>query len=596
MKKLLYTLALLGLASIPVRAQVQFYEPFTYPNGNITNVSGGVWQTHSGTGGDSLISSNKYQIFGTRTDDVNRTFPTNSSTPMYVAFTINMSSLPTNPFGTYFAHFKDNTISNFRGRIHAVTSANAPYNVYPGMYRLGVSFANNDGNGASTNGPSAVFPMDLALNTDYQVVMMYDDAGFGATLWVNPATSGDPSVGSSDLFPTGLTNGVSSFAFRQASGEGKQTIDNMVVGLNFADVVTNVPASAPFFGLQPVGYTNYSGNILNLVSAASGTGQLFYQWNQDGNPIPGANSRIYTVSSVQASDSGTYTVTISNAVGSVTSAGAPVVVNGTPTPPVITSQPQSVTNQVSKPVTFSANVEGTGPLSYQWYFNDLSTPIPGATGSSYSIAQINTNNAGTYFVVATGGVSPAATSQSATLTVTPVSHVSIAFLRSLEDTNTWATTDTTTLWNITGTVINGNNLTSGNTASYYLQDSTAGINLFISGTAATSFRPALGDIVTATGPLTTFSQSLELNLDATNPFHTYADIGHTNALPAPVVFSFLSTNNLPYMEALNGSFIMLTNVSFVKGGGTNVLGTANIVTSSSGVTFNVFVSNQTTNA
>jgi hypothetical protein len=585
MKKILYTTILAMLGVIPLRAQVQFFEPFNYADGALTNVSGGVWQRHSGGNNDSLVSSNRLQVFGTRADDVNRSFPTNLANPIFVAFTLNMTTLPSNSFGTYFAHFKDNTTFGFRGRIFAVTD-NATWGVFPGMYRIGIANANGDGTGAPTNGPSVVVPMDLALNTDYQIVAEYDPNA-GATVWVNPVTTDDLNSGISLDAGLPLTNGISSYAFRQNTGQGKQTVDNVAVGLTFDDVVTNVPASKPFFGVQPVGYTNFSGNPFTLVSAASGSGALTYQWFQGTNLV--FTGPIYSVASAQPSDSGDYTVVVGNSFGSVTSVVATVSVDGTQTAPFITTQPNDATNQVSNPVAFTVAAQGTGPLSYQWYFNDLSNPISGANGPSYSIPQIDTNNAGGYFVVVSGGVAPTIQSRTAVLTVNPIPHVSIGFLRSLEDPTTWQATDTSTLWNATGVVITATNETSGNTSSYYIQDATGGINLFISG--GQSFRPQIGDLVTATGPLQSFNDSLELSLLTSNPFHTFSVLSSGNPLLAATVLSPASTNNVPFMEGLESSLVMMTNVYFVKGGGTNTFrhGTTYVITNSSGVGFNVFL-------
>jgi len=57
--------------------------------------------------------------------------------------------------------------------------------------------------------------------------------------------------------------------------------------------------------------------------------------------------------------------------------------------------------------------------------------------------------------------------------------VSIAFLRGLVDpANNWLATNSTIAYQATGIITTYTNITSGNTASYYLQDATAGINIF----------------------------------------------------------------------------------------------------------------------
>jgi alpha-tubulin suppressor-like RCC1 family protein len=64
-------------------------------------------------------------------------------------------------------------------------------------------------------------------------------------------------------------------------------------------------------------------------------------------------------------------------------------------PPVITTQPQNQTVTAGANVTF--NVTATGiPLNYQWYFNGV--PLAGATSATLTLANVQSTNAGNYFV------------------------------------------------------------------------------------------------------------------------------------------------------------------------------------------------------
>jgi hypothetical protein len=67
-----------------------------------------------------------------------------------------------------------------------------------------------------------------------------------------------------------------------------------------------------------------------------------------------------------------------------------------PSPPVIVCQPQSQTVTAGTPATFSVIASGLPPLNYQWFFNGQS--ISAATGYSYSIARVQSSQAGTYTV------------------------------------------------------------------------------------------------------------------------------------------------------------------------------------------------------
>jgi hypothetical protein len=67
-----------------------------------------------------------------------------------------------------------------------------------------------------------------------------------------------------------------------------------------------------------------------------------------------------------------------------------------------------------QPVTLTVTATGTAPLTYQWSFNG--NPIPGATGTSYSIAAVAPANAGAYSVTVSN-LSGYTTNVSATLTL-----------------------------------------------------------------------------------------------------------------------------------------------------------------------------------
>jgi len=95
--------------------------------------------------------------------------------------------------------------------------------------------------------------------------------------------------------------------------------------------------------------------------------------------------------------------------------GAPFV--GFPFPtnaPVITGQPVSLTNVVGTSANFSVTAAGAGTLVYQWRF--AGTNIGGATASSYTRSNVQTDHAGDYRVVVTNNYG-SVTSAVATLTV-----------------------------------------------------------------------------------------------------------------------------------------------------------------------------------
>jgi len=71
--------------------------------------------------------------------------------------------------------------------------------------------------------------------------------------------------------------------------------------------------------------------------------------------------------------------------------------NPPPVAPTIITQPQSQTVLAGQNVTFSVEATGTAPLFYQWRRNGLG--LPGATGPSLTIFNVQSTNAGSYSVI-----------------------------------------------------------------------------------------------------------------------------------------------------------------------------------------------------
>jgi hypothetical protein len=90
--------------------------------------------------------------------------------------------------------------------------------------------------------------------------------------------------------------------------------------------------------------------------------------------------------------------------------------------PRIKTQSRSQVGYWGKSVTFTVTAEGPAPLSYQWLKDG--TPLPGATGSSLTLTNLQATDAAGYSVVVTNDYG-SVTSSTAYLTVNPAS-VSLA--------------------------------------------------------------------------------------------------------------------------------------------------------------------------
>jgi hypothetical protein len=614
MKKVLLTTLFVSLAAITLRADLIYYEPFNYLNGPIiatgTNLDGSTnWFRHSGAASpsDAIVSNHKLQNSQgsgavSRSDDVHRDMVapyTNSQTVVYASFTLNCTNLPT--LTNYFAHFYVNS-STLHARLFFGAGS------MPGTYRLFISGV------TSTLSLLKMYPVDLVTNVDYQVVIQWDPVStFSATLWVNPISSADPAVTSNDAVATPAAS--TAFAFRQATSAGATFINitNLATATSFDEAATNVwstNAVGPVVVLQPKGGTNFIGDAVSIASAAAGQGQgaLTYTWLKDGAGVANANgnSNVLAISSAAVSDTGNYQMVATTPYGlSATSAVAFLWVTNAPVPPTFTTQPPTNTTVFfHQNVTLHVAAIGPPTISYQWYQGNTALSdganFSGTLSDTLTITDVFTNNGttGTYHCDASNPYGTTHSSNAVVVVIGPP-HVSIAYLRTLVDGNFLAT-NTTQRWQATGTVTTFTNLTTGDTSSYYLQDGTAGINIFV--THGSNWRPPQGVSVTFAGWLSSFNSTLELEADTndlTTSFmiNTNTDGSYiTNALPAPVVIPFGITNDLAFCEkSLEGKTVMLTNVFFGTNAGTVISTAANtavIVTNAAGETFTLLFSSQ----
>src|SRR5262249_46832808 len=99
---------------------------------------------------------------------------------------------------------------------------------------------------------------------------------------------------------------------------------------NSFGAVTSAPASLivndPIITTQPIGLTVISGGAANFSVAAFGTTPLNYQWRKDGSNIVGATLTALSLTNIQTSNAGSYTVVVQNNIRSVASAIAQLTV------------------------------------------------------------------------------------------------------------------------------------------------------------------------------------------------------------------------------------------------------------------------------
>ncbi|MFT3869892.1 MAG: immunoglobulin domain-containing protein [Nibricoccus sp.] len=238
----------------------------------------------------------------------------------------------------------------------------------------------------------------------------------GGSVTFTAAASGSPAPVLQWYHDGTLLSGKTAASLTLANVQTADAGSYTVTATNSAGSVTSsvvvlTVLTAPSITAQPQNATATVGGSTTLSVVASGPAPLSYQWKKGGAVISGATTANYTISNVQTSDAGSYTVTVSNSVGSVTSNTATLTVNSTPS---ITNHPQSLSVVVGDSVLFSATATGSAPLSYQWQKGGA--PIGGATSATYSIPSAQLSDAGNYTVVVTNG-SGSVTSNAAILSV-----------------------------------------------------------------------------------------------------------------------------------------------------------------------------------
>ncbi len=170
----------------------------------------------------------------------------------------------------------------------------------------------------------------------------------------------------------------------------------------------------PTISTQPLSSTS-TGDQPTVLTVVAAGGALAYQWFKDGTAVAGATASTYATQAA-----GSYTVTVTNTLGSVTSSAATLTIT---VDPVITVQPQSVTVTAGKSADLSVVATGVG-LTYQWFRN--STLIVGATGSSYTASTTNAATAAdSFYVVVSSSRTGAKAVTSSTVTLS-ISATAIA--------------------------------------------------------------------------------------------------------------------------------------------------------------------------
>ncbi len=185
----------------------------------------------------------------------------------------------------------------------------------------------------------------------------------------------------------------------------------------FSQYLTSTQAP-PKIVSHPVNNIQPAGQPASFWAVATGQPPLRYQWQKNGENIPGATSLWYTTPPTALADSGaTFHAVVSNGWGSATSSSATLTVTASASDPSIIAPPTNLAVLAGAPVAFSVSASGTAPLRYQWLKNGVA--IPGATSATLALpAALGTDCGATFRAVVSNSVGRV-TSEAATLAVRP---------------------------------------------------------------------------------------------------------------------------------------------------------------------------------
>ena len=267
-------------------------------------------------------------------------------------------------------------------------------------------------------------------------------------------------------------------------------------------------ATPPSIDFDPQDQSALVGQDTSFSVQASGTVPLGYQWYYNTNTVlTNATSSILTLTNVQLTDAGGYSVVVSNAYGSATSAVAQLTVS-LPVAPSIITQPQDQANILpGATATFSVIASGTDPLSYQWYFN-ANTVLTNATASILTITNVQPINAGSYSVVI-NNLAGSITSSNAVLTINtnpvapvfnsqPVSLVVLAGSAASFTAVAGGTAPISYQWNKNGTPIPGATSTTLSLSNVQTSDDGSYTLTATNSVGSTTSNPAQLTVTTST--------------------------------------------------------------------------------------------------
>ena len=184
---------------------------------------------------------------------------------------------------------------------------------------------------------------------------------------------GSPTSGTNSSSYT-LTN-----VHTNQSGNYSVQVINGFGSLTSSNALLTVKVFPPTIGIQPTNQRVLIGGSASFVVSVSGTAPFVYHWRFNGTNILGATNAACTIPAVVATNTGNYSVVITNSAGGVTSSNAflTVIVPPTMTLQLLAGYPVLNLNGMLSnnfTVQYNTDLTGTNWMPLQTFSNLLTSP------------------------------------------------------------------------------------------------------------------------------------------------------------------------------------------------------------------------------
>jgi len=296
MKKNYILTLLVTLITAVSFGQVLISEDFTYADGTALNSTDN-WSQFSGTAGQISVNSGAIQLMDSQSEDVEYNFPGGAVTgDVYYAFDITVMK-PADITGDdfeYFALLKPVGSNSFKARLDVAEFGETGF-------KLGLH------SGSSV--AELLWGTELDYSGTYRVVVRYSTTVGDSELWVDATDEASTSITTSTL---STVADIGAFAFRQSSATPDilHTIDNLMIGQTFDDVLVFEAPTASVKNNAIAGFATYPNPITNntfTITSNSSSKKEFAIFNVLGKKVLSSNfSGVKSNVNVSAISAGVY--------------------------------------------------------------------------------------------------------------------------------------------------------------------------------------------------------------------------------------------------------------------------------------------------